>query len=133
MPFDARAYAAEAAAEYPPYEFTDMDGETRELPNPGTLSAEQAARLESLSDVDEDTISLSDLFELLDELDADASKAIQAMPIHVAGKLLEEWQEQVDDLGKSDSPSPPPNRAARRSKRTSSSAASKPKRSGSTK
>lgn len=115
MPFDARAVAAESAAEYPPFPFTDMDGNKQELPNPGMLSADDAARLEGL---DEESVGLSEIFGLLDELSPGASQAIRAMPMHVAGKLLESWQQEVDDLGKSDSQPSPPNRAARRSKRT---------------
>lgn len=132
MPFDARAVAAESTSEHPPFTFTDMDGTEQTLPHPGMLSADEAARFENLENV-EDGAALSALFEFLAELSPEASQAIRVMPMHVATKLLEAWQQEVDDLGKSDSQSSPPNRAARRSKRTSSSAASKPKGSGSTK
>lgn len=124
--FDARDAAAEAVEECPPFVFTGLDGHTYELPHPGMLETGQAlAAQEAESEVE--------LFRLLEEFAPEAVEAIKAMPSTVTKKLLDRWQEEGGEEGKSPGPRSAPNRAARRSKPTSRSAASASGRSGSTK
>ncbi len=115
--FDAREVAAEAVEECPPFVFTGLDGETYELPHPGMLETGQALTAQAAE-------SEGELFELLEQFAPAAVVAIKAMPAIVTSKLLEAWQEEAGDEGKSPGPRSVPNRAARRSSPTSRSVAS---------
>lgn len=115
--FDAREAAAEAVEECPPFVFTGLDGKSYELPHPGMLETGQALKAQNAE-------SESELFELLGQFAPTAVEAIKAMPTMVTAKLLEAWQKEGGDEGKSLGPRSVPNRAGRRSKPTSPSVAS---------
>lgn len=131
--FDARAAAEEIEAEYPPFDFEGMDGETYYLPHPMMLTTgEQQAVMELQEEGDGASAELA-LFDLLERTAPEAMGAIKEMPAIVTAKLMEAWYEAVDEEGKSPSPSSAPNRAARRSQQTSRSKAKTSTRSRSTK
>lgn len=128
--FDARAAADQAAEEYPPFQFTGMDGELYELPNVMLLESGVAKRMnEAMMSGDEGR-----LMELFDQaFPPEAVEAMDALPAIVMGQLMDAWKSMVDDEGKPLSPSSPPNREQRRSKQTSRSGGSTSGRSRSAK
>lgn len=118
MAFDARARAADLAIRYPPFEFTDLNGDAYEFPHPMMVPGDIARAVQG-GEMTAD--------EFLAKVCPDAWAAVEAMPPGLQAELMGEWQttveSQVGDQGKEPSPSSPPNRAARRSKPTSRPAA----------
>lgn len=131
---DARAIAEEKVADYPPFEFYDMDGELHSLVNPMTLeTAEINSLMQAAEDGDEDQMKA-----FMAKYAPEAETAMDAMPLFVSVAIMEAWYDVIreavaDDEGKEPSPPSPRNRAERRSKQTSRSGAKTSGRSRSAK
>lgn len=107
--FDARDHLVDL----PPFEFIDLDGEQRSLPNIGTLTGNQIMRIDA-----------NDLTVIRD-LDADAYEALMRMPVQVAEVLARAWLEHGSEAGKAVTPRSSNARTPQRqtrSRRASSSA-----------
>jgi hypothetical protein len=119
--FDARAVRAEAEDDYPPFEFTGLDGVEYQLPSPMLISTDQARELNTAMLA----ASEDNLFDLLRDLWPEAAyNAVMDMPAIVTAQLMDAWKAGIDEAGKPPSSPAPRNRAERRSKQTSSSAGS---------
>lgn len=106
--FDARAAvsASQDADEFPPYEFTGLDGNQYQLPNALTLTMRQVDQLEA------------DPKGFIEEFAPDAAATLLDLPLHGWQQLGADWHEHAEEAGKSLSPSRPVRRAAKRSKQT---------------
>lgn len=148
--FDARASAENAAAKYPPFEFSGMDGEDYEIPSLMLLPAGERSKLDGLqmvaTSIDPDSVEVDPealaaaneafdaILDFFGELaGADVGAAVRAMPPVVFGELMAGWEAQVSEQGKELSGSSGLNRAQKRSKQTSRSGAKTSGRSRSTK
>ena len=127
MTFDAREATAAAEANYAPFRFIGLDGETYSLPHPLMVDPGLARRAQA-GEITND--------QLLAELAPDAAKAIEAMLPVVQRDLVQAWRDAVDPdmeaLGKELEPPSPTQPSEERSKPSSRSGAkiSGPSRSG---
>jgi hypothetical protein len=113
MAFDAREHVtASPTVDYPPFEFTGLDGKPYELPHPLTLTERQV-----------DKINSGDPKGVIEDVAPEAFNAIQDMPSYVSKQLGQQWLSEAQESGKSPSASRRTRRAVKPSKRTSQSAA----------
>lgn len=121
MGFDARKKVAAAEKQFPPFEWTDLDGETRHLRHAQLVPATAMQTVLGLFGVEIDEDNANEVYEevlavvrgfAVDEASADAASAL---PSYTLGELIQAWVEDAGDMGKSASPSSPRNRAERRS------------------
>ena len=100
MTFDAREATRAAEAEYPPYEFIDLEGNTHRLPHPLMVESGLARRAQA-GDIT--------TAEMIEELAPGAGAAIDAMRPAVQRALLADWRASVgaelEELGKELEPS----------------------------
>lgn len=122
MVFKAQDALTAAEAEYSPFVFEDLDGETFELPNPYMLKPAEL-REELGLEPDEEIWGNADPTRIMEALSPGAWNAVQALPLIVQNQLIEGWMEHcgldADDVGKAQSRSSATKKGAKRSKPTS--------------
>ena len=123
MTFDARAQLANAQAEYTPFEFIDLDGETQELPNPYVMLP--ADLRDSLGIGPDDDLERFQQRDILAAVAGDAWAKVRDMPMITQKALLEAWSAHCgledDEEGKEPSDSSEPDPEGELSKPTSPS------------
>lgn len=100
MTFDAREATRAAEAEYPPYEFIDLEGLTHRLPHPLMVDPGLARRAQA---------GEIDGADMIRELSPGAAEAIDNMAPAVQRALLADWRAsmgaELEELGKELEPS----------------------------
>ena len=131
MGFDAREKVAAADKQFPPYEWTDLEGQTRYLRSAALIPSTLMAVITGLDGRDGDDgqaqAAYDELLETMQSiaLDDGSAQALLDLPTFTLGELIGDWLEAAGAEGKSERPSSPRNRAERRSQST-------PKAEGST-
>lgn len=95
MVFDARLALEEIVGTHQNFSFFDLQGNEFSLPNMQLLTGEQVARLMGGDE------------SVIQEINPEAYKAIQSMPVGVGEKLAEAWVEAGGEPGKEQSESSP--------------------------
>lgn len=131
MAFDAREKVAQAGEKYPPFEWTDLNGETRHLRSAALIPSSLMSVITGLDgtdgmDEEEAVAAYDEVLATLQEiaLDDESAAALLDLPTFTIGELIGAWLDEAGGAGKSPRQSSPRNRAERRSQSTDKAAES---------